>query len=225
MTRQEQLQVYVAKHTTNEIKNELKRILLKDKRKLLKEYNRISNKIFYYREINYNVFMQELYLNKRNDLLETIDYMRYRLVLDDVVNSLNASKRGKNKRIKARVTSMILNDDAYFYTLTFEDEVFETTSEDTRRQYVRKFLKANSTSYVANLDYGEDYGREHYHAIANAFINEKLWPYGIMRVRKIGNNTVDLKRMSHYVTKLSFHAIKDTTLDYSNKFRLIYSRN
>lgn len=225
MTRQEQLEVYVAKHTTQEIKNEVRQLLLKDKRKLLKEYNRLNNKFYYYRDVLNNDFMTKVYRDLLYDLKQTFDYARYRIVFDDIVNALNASKRDKHKRIKKRIASMILNNNAYFYTLTFTDKVLANTNEETRRRYVQRFLKANSTNYVANIDFGDENGREHYHVVANVFIDESLWTYGIMRVRKIADGVTDVKKISHYVTKLSFHAIKDTTIDYSNKFRLIYSRN
>lgn len=147
----------------------------------------------------------------------------------------------KVSRLKKRIAFILTNaPSSYFVTLTFSDEVLQATSEQTRRQYVRKFLKANAngTHYVANIDYGSKNGREHYHAITNFPCNS--WKYGHQLSKPIllyaplsakYDNLPDeeyklkafettQKRLSKYTAKLGFHAVKETTRDAS----LIYSR-
>lgn len=61
---------------------------------------------------------------------------------------------------------MVGSGNAKFLTLTFNDSFFDRgTSEDTRRKYIRRFLKEQCQEYVANVDYGDKNGREHFHAI------------------------------------------------------------
>ena len=147
----------------------------------------------------------------------------------------------KISRLKKRIAYILTNaPTSYFVTLTFSDEVLQSTSEQTRREYVRKFLKANANGshYVANIDYGAKNGREHYHAVTNFPCN--AWKYGhqsskaIMLYAPLSAKYDDLpeeewkqkafettqKRLSKYTAKLGFHAIKETTKDAS----LIYSR-
>ena len=106
-------------------------------------------------------------------------------------------------------------------TLAFKSETFETTTEETRRLYVSRFLKSVSPHYVANIDYGKQNGREHYHAIVvGTDIDYSKWhKYGAIKGIKIrkGSNPLQL---SKYINKLSLHACKSTT----RGKKLIYSR-
>lgn len=149
----------------------------------------------------------------------------------------------KVKRVQKRVAYILLaKPESYFVTLTFRDDVLETTTEETRREYVRKFLKekakANGSHYVANVDYGRKNEREHYHAVAN--VSGAGWPHGYQKSERVElfaplsakyDNLPDeeykakaldvtMKRLSKYTAKLGFHALKDSTKDAS----LIYSR-
>lgn len=162
-------------------------------------------------------------------------------------DTIELAKKAKNahyqkiSRLKKRIAFILTNaPTSYFVTLTFSDEVLEATSEQTRREYVRKFLKsnANNSHYVANIDYGSKNGREHYHAITNFSCSG--WKYGHQLSKPIQlyaplsakyDNLPDeeykqkafettQKRLSKYTAKLGFHATKETTRDAS----LIYSR-
>lgn len=131
---------------------------------------------------------------------------------------LNDSFYHRQLRLKRRIEDMLSAGDCLFLTLTFKDSVFETTSPDTRRQYIRKFLKQFNTRYVANKDYGEKNGREHYHAVIQINnINAKLWRYGALNFEKIVLKNA--RALSKYVAKLKNHAIKETT----REDRVIYS--
>lgn len=114
------------------------------------------------------------------------------------------------KRLRAKVVEIVTDHEALFLSLTFTDDVMAKTSPETRRKYISRFLGAFKVPYIANLDYGEDFGREHYHALIQiAFIDNsqgKAWPYGNLDFVKIWNK--DDLRLSRYVTKLTYHAMK-----------------
>ena len=159
----------------------------------------------------------------------------------------NAQRELKNYykrvvRLRSRVKRLLTYSEPVFATFTFTDEVLQSTSPDTRRQYVRRFLNDNSTEYVANIDFGEKKHREHYHAV----VSNRLppWPFGSCKYLPVetsktvtvtpkryahlseaeANRLLDLeaeKRLSKYVAKLTNHAIKET----ADSSRLIYSRS
>lgn len=130
-------------------------------------------------------------------------------------------------RVRDKVAELISNGNAYFLTLTFKDEVLSKTSEATRRRYVSRVLKANFPFYVANIDYGDKNGREHYHAIVWSFLDPLnadcpfKWPYGFFKSEHIGTSEEDSVKTCKYVTKLTRHALKASGM----AKRLIYSRN
>ena len=144
-------------------------------------------------------------------------------VFNEIAKIDNASCH-RASRLRSRIESMLLNGDCLFLTLTFNDKTLNDTSADTRRQYVRKYLKQFNCPYVANIDYGADNGREHYHAVVNSsHIDLSKWRiYGNINVQRVRNKSIDLDktRLAKYISKLSNHAIKETT----KRSCLIYSR-
>lgn len=137
-------------------------------------------------------------------------------------SSLRKYLRCRNKLWKA-----IQSGKAYFLTLTFTDGVLEKTTQKTRRTYVSRWLKKVSIRYVGNIDFGDRNGREHYHALVEAECPPpKSWKYGFMdRPRKVGNTEADRDKISKYTTKLTRHALKESTKGDKVKFpRLIVSR-
>lgn len=128
----------------------------------------------------------------------------------------------RTSRLRSRVQKIITEyDNPTFCTLTFTDDVFAKTSAQTRRKYVTLFLKAQSRGlpYVANIDFGAQKGREHYHAVCAFRICPKEWEYGSLNVQKVRSASDDLK-LSKYVSKLTNHAIKET----ARRNAIIYSR-
>ena len=175
------------------------------------EQNKLSKQL----QLNHQSFSLEDYLdiiNQFNDLYGGNSWQ--------IAKDLNTSKYKKSKKIREKTKSMIQDDTAFFITITFRDEVLEKTSEKTRRVYVSRWLKTQSDTYVANIDYGAEKGREHYHAICKAEKMKKTWQYGFIDIKKINPNWQSIKNVPLYVAKLSHHAIKTTT---KNK-RIIYSR-
>lgn len=158
---------------------------------------------------------------------------------------LYSNGRLRAKRLRKRIEAWSRKGFVYFCTLTFRDEVFEKTSEETRRRYVSYFLKSLNSMYCANLDYGGQFEREHYHAII--CVQDKL--KGEYRKHK-GNTVFDCSsfdawnekygftcvqgpilcssdadknnslKVAKYTAKASNHALKETT----RQHRLIYSR-
>lgn len=145
-------------------------------------------------------------------------------------------------RLRVRIRSILKSSEPHFLTLTFTDDVLNSTTADTRRQYVRRFLSSISENYVANIDFGAENGREHYHAVIDCL--PPKWDYGFYfyepiicqnstnyvkkRYQGLPQEEIDRlttleneKRLSKYVAKLTNHAIKETT----RGCRAIYSRS
>ena len=127
-------------------------------------------------------------------------------------------------RLRKRINAMLLRGSCVFLTLTFNNHTLNTTTPKERRIFVSRFLKSCECMYVANIDFGGERNREHYHAIAcvdKVCLNG--WrKYGNINVERIRNKSIhnDTSRLAKYVSKLSNHAIKETT----QRSALIYSR-
>lgn len=141
------------------------------------------------------------------------------------------SKVKRVVRLRERITSMILNSECLFLTLTFTDKTLSCTSAKSRRTFVSRFLRQFNVPYVGNIDFGKKNGREHYHAlIAIGKIDYHLWTYGAINGLKVRNDidyTADgeikytsIQKIAKYIAKLTNHAIKETT----KRSVLIYSR-
>lgn len=132
------------------------------------------------------------------------------------------NKRKRVQRLRKKIKNIILTHDCLFLTLTFRNKVLDSTSEQTRRVYISRYLKQfNFPFYVANIDYGELNEREHYHAIVQTdFIDCKLYKYGIIKVECVRKDEYSIKKIPTYINKLSAHAFKDST----GQCRLIYSK-
>jgi len=136
----------------------------------------------------------------------------------DCAFCLYESKRKKMIRVRQHIENVVLNNNAVFITLTFRDDVLKTTSPQTRRRYVARYLKSQGLEYVANIDFSPDIEREHYHAVICSRVDLKAWKYGFASAEKVRAHKGDMERLTKYITKLTNHALKvDIT-------RLIYSR-
>lgn len=135
---------------------------------------------------------------------------------------INDATYHRDIRCKTKIECILsYSESPVFLTLTFTDETLSKTSQKTRRKYVVEYLKSQSAIYVANIDYGGKNGREHYHAIVIGKVDRTKWSkYGSINFKIIHNSEDDIKRVSKYVSKLTNHAIKNTT----KGNRVIYSR-
>lgn len=140
-------------------------------------------------------------------------------IFDCSIRLINSKSR-KYTRARKKIESIILNyNEPVFITLTFMNDVLKSTSCQTRRRYVARYLKEYCAEYVANIDFSPKKNREHYHAVISSRIDINQWPYGFVWVESINKSVNAAKLLSHYINKLTAHAFKvDAT-------RLIYSRD
>lgn len=168
---------------------------------------------------------------------------------DDFIlaNNIVKAENNRTSRLRARIKLFLEQEEpTIFLTLTFSDKVLQNTTPETRRRYVTRYLKSQSAYYIANIDFGSLNGREHYHAVILGKVSLSDWEYGIINAESVGNRSsltrknipiryknlpeeiarqkmrVDTERkLSKYVSKLTNHAIKETT----KRNAIIYSRD
>lgn len=157
--------------------------------------------------------------------IETAEELRSFLLKENEVFYLEAEKINhasyqRVKRLKTRISHFLESGKCCFLTLTFRDEVLDKTSAETRRTYIRKFLKNLKVPYVANKDFGKDFGREHYHAVVQTDrIDLKSYNFGFIFAETIHKTKSNVK-LAKYIAKLTNHAIKETT----KRSVILYSR-
>lgn len=144
----------------------------------------------------------------------------------------------RKKILKNRI-NLMMSYKVYFITLTFTDEVLNSTNKESRRKYVLRLFKSlGCVHYIACREYGSRTSREHYHAII-AMDNEltgywkklkyrtvlkdseieKIWEYGLVDVVQI-DSEIGNQKVSRYLAKTSGYISKDT----NKSEHLIYSR-
>lgn len=120
----------------------------------------------------------------------------------------------KRKRVKKRLDEMLVSPKCcFFVTFTIKPDVLRKNSEESLRKYVQRWLNANCEDYVCNVDYGDLYGRIHFHALVYApkrmdfsSYNSK---YGALQCRKILTSKKD--KLMNYVSKFVNHCTKWST--------------
>ena len=123
---------------------------------------------------------------------------------------LNHAKYNRKRRLKNYMEKMLETfPNVYFLTLTFSDK-YINSNDETKRKYVMRCLKSLTNYYVANVDYGKQFGRLHYHAITTEPLTQEQWKYGFINCQKIRHNSTDIEKVAKYTTKFSNHALKDT---------------
>lgn len=173
----------------------------------------------------YDLFVRSRFFIKSDDVKGDLERLSEQIGFDPKalkemgvqMNALATNRWKKTQRLKDRIAALIgeSNGKATFVTLTFTDAVLDSTNEETRRRYVARYLKASGHRYVANIDYGDKNGREHYHAVVSGRLDPTAWQCGALHVKPIRANNPE--KLAKYVTKLTFHAIKTPQ-------RVIYSR-
>lgn len=133
----------------------------------------------------------------------------------------NNTIRKRCQRLRNALEQMFEIGNCIFVTLTFRDDVLDSTKEDTRREYVTRALKAMSDVYVANIDYGELNEREHYHGIVvSDKIDFTLWDYGGIFAERCIDSKQSKYNLSEYIDKFVNHALKQGT----KRRNVIYSK-
>ena len=145
-----------------------------------------------------------------------------------------SAERRKRERLLKKIYELIKDKKAVFLTMSFNEETLKKTSAETRKRYIKNYLKNETALYIANIDYGAKQGREHYHAIVKAttlkindlsyylknryekikdFINLKAYKYGNIQANFICKNGVFFNDIELKKTALIYynHALKETT--------------
>lgn len=137
---------------------------------------------------------------------------------------MNENYKKRIQRLKSKITEIFYFDEGsvYFLTFTFKNDCLLNTDDLTRRRYVQRWLKDNCLNYVANIDFGEENNREHYHALVNAnYIDINDWLiHGAMKYELVKVNVNSIDKMAKYINKFLNHAIKETT----KRQHIIYKR-
>ena len=207
---------------SKEQKQELKQIIIKNK--LHREVGQLSLKGYrlYQKEVNglyYPSLINYSYQELENEIKEFVNLYGYSTY--KVATNVNHASYKRTARLKERIREAVASGKAWFITITFSPETLAKTNEKTRRVYVSRWLKSLTPFYVANIDYGKNKGREHYHAVITSDQRPpKSWSYGFVDILKVATTETDTKRISKYISKLTNHAIKNTT----KSKRIIYSR-
>lgn len=188
---------------------------------IIEEFNAYKKVIFKtYPNCSYEDYMTEMFLHFRS--LYPTDLIRQTLQM--LGNNYKRRTRCHEK------TSTLVNNNrtVWFGTLTFNNEILNSTNVDTRRRYVSRFLKSISPEYIANLDYGDKVKnpqsneREHYHCLVACDQMPKSWRYGYCKFEQVRASELDSTRVSKYIAKLTNHSMK---VERTGKARrLIYSR-
>lgn len=160
-----------------------------------------------------------IYNYKTGELIMTLEDAKfYDMVYMNDSDYIEATKINncsyhRSIRLKNRITKYLKMGTCIFTTLTFTDDILKSTSETTRKAYVKRYLKSCSDYYIANIDYGGKNGREHYHAIVLADkLDYSLWhKYGAIKGEKIRADGISENKLGKYISKLTNHAIKETT--------------
>lgn len=168
--------------------------------------------------------------------------LEFNYVAFSIAETINENFYKRLARLRERVRSMLfLGHDVSFVTLTFTDDVLASTSPETRRRYVSRWFGNFENHYVANIDFGTEKGREHYHGLVVALPDSEpydtfngrpcygfhidapiinKWQYGIYDAEVIRYTDDDVMRLTTYINKLTHHAMKETT----KGSRIIYDR-
>ena len=129
-------------------------------------------------------------------------------------------------RTYKHILSIVNKYDAISLTFSFTDETLNNTNEQTRLQYIKRYLNAFASDYVLNKDFGALNGREHYHAIATPKYKIFLYDaykYGNLEFKKIHQNGQykNINKNNETIAKRFLnHALKETT----HKSKLIFAR-
>ena len=182
------------------------------------------------KQVSRSLYIQDNIINqKTGEVIMTYEDAKfYEMIYFNDSDWIEATKINncsyhRAKRLRNRIEKMTQKGQCIFLTLTFNESTMNKTNSNARKRYVKAFLNSISKYYIANIDFGGKNGREHYHAIILCDkVDYKLWhKYGGIKGEIIRTNGVSEVKLSKYISKLTNHAIKETTkrqaIMYSNK--------
>jgi predicted RNase H-related nuclease YkuK (DUF458 family) len=166
------------------------------------------------------VIDMETYVEDMNTLIGLVRSENGKLEIEEA-ERVNHAFANRVHRLKKRIKKMVMSGSCIFLTLTFKDSVLDNTSVQTRHDYIKRFLNSLNCEYVANIDYGSQNEREHYHALVRCDkVDPKSYSLGAINFKKVVA-TSDSGKLANYISKLTNHAIKSSTKGNS----IMYSRN
>lgn len=158
------------------------------------------------------------------------------------INRCNYERR---KRCRKRIIRYQMSNKAVFGTLTINNDMLEKISEQSFRKYVQRYMKEYFVSYIANVDFGSENERIHYHVVGvpknswyeitekkkvfndhkqkwQTIICTKVWCewVGYDYWEELGTDEHTPGKVAKYIDKLANHAFKVST----KNSRIIYSR-
>lgn len=171
----------------------------------------------------------KLYQNDNTlDYKKAIDLNAFTVANEEEVREclrMRDNRKSRMRPLRDRITYWRLwrdlTTEIYFITFTFTDETLQSTTSDTRKQYIRRVLSKFCEDYFGNIDYGKENGREHFHFIivVKTGVNPlseliKLKELGAVLVKKWRttkhrSEQDSLKATVNYTDKLAMHAVKD----------------
>lgn len=168
------------------------------------------------RQLTWHVYNEKLPVSATDILLsEGFELDEINLALKINNSWYCKCKRIKDKLFEMQMLHLLCGFKYLFITFTFNDETLSKNNEQSLRTYVRRFLKANTIKYIANVDFGAKNGRIHFHGCCiideDLPLNEWYENYGAIKLEHVRVDTDNEKMLSKYINKLSLHAIKDTT--------------
>lgn len=156
-----------------------------------------------------NKYNQQDY-NDQEQMKKIIEYCLQGKLDNKIYRTIyNTMKKKANKtyRLRKLIKKMFEEyEEPIFITLTFDEK---NVNMKQHRKRIQEYLNKQCEYYVANIDYGKENERMHYHAVGSNKIDPTSWKYGNCDVKKI--HTKNEKALSEYITKLSQHATKTTT--------------
>lgn len=191
----------------------------------------------------YNKKFRELIPLPHKDFFWAKDYDSFKDVLSEEnfrkAIRLKERKRARRKRchnklepiVNKYIENFIKNGEycvLVFGTCTFNDKAL-SLKEETRTKKVNKWLKEHFALSVANIDYGEQNGREHHHFVGLTYelveptkkrgksgylmyeLKRKDYTLGFEPNLEIISNLENDKKLSNYLVKINYHSNKKTT--------------
>lgn len=139
-----------------------------------------------------------------------------------IYNTKNSEWKN-HKRMLKRVKTILEYEHSYFFTFTIAPKNYDLKI-DTYKRKIKEAL-AGASQWVANIDYGKDNGRLHFHALVGFDFQVdytkllEIYNYGAIKIRDIQVKNAEALR--NYMIKLTLHAEKDTANEifYSRKRR------
>lgn len=158
--------------------------------------------------------------------------------IERVCRNLNKSREYRMKNVRKFISQNVISQIdlqaqnlAYFATFTFKPKVLDNTTEDARRQRIRRLIKKYAINGVCNIDFGKTTEREHYHAVllmskSNAIeMQKKAEKNGFVNLQIIRTTDNDITRLTKYINKLSYHALKDCEKHLDGSYRCFYYKS